>query len=59
MWFCVSVLTCVTQVYDKSRTLRNKTLQPNFYTYYEFKDVMMPGDHTLLVELWDEDLFGI
>jgi len=38
--------------------LRKKTLQPNFYVYYEFKDVMMPGDHTLKIECWDEDVIG-
>jgi len=45
-------------IMDKERTLRKATLQPNFYTYYEFKDVVMPGDHTLTVEVWDEDLMS-
>ena len=50
-------------VNDKDRTLREGTQSPNFYSYYEFKDVKMPGDHTLSIEVWDShelarDLIG-
>jgi len=52
------MLTNHDDVMDKDRSLRPKTLCPNFYLYYEFKDVVMPGDHTLTIEVWDEDVIG-
>jgi len=51
-------LTNHSMIMDKSRTLRKHTLQPMFYVMYEFRDCTMPGDHTLTIEVWDEDLIG-
>lgn len=46
------------KVMDKQRTIRYVTLQPLFYVMYEFRDCNMPGDHTLTIEVWDNDLLG-
>lgn len=43
---------------DKDRTLRESTQSPNIYCYYEFKGVKMPGDHTLTIEVFDNNIMG-
>ena len=52
------LLTNHEPVEDKERTLRESTQSPNIYAYYEFKDVKMPGDHTLTIEVWDNNVMG-
>eukprot|EP00656_Telonema_subtile_P053724 TRINITY_DN7845_c0_g2_i4.p1 TRINITY_DN7845_c0_g2~~TRINITY_DN7845_c0_g2_i4.p1 ORF type:complete len:1170 (+),score=289.91 TRINITY_DN7845_c0_g2_i4:179-3688(+) len=56
--FANVLLTNHEPVMDIDRTLRESTQSPSFYTYYEFKDVKMPGDHTLTIEIWDNNLMG-
>jgi len=51
-------LTNHPKVMDKSRTLRKMNNNPMFYVMYEFRDCNMPGDHTLEIEVWDEDFIG-
>ena len=51
-------LTNNPKIMDKARTIQYETIQPLFYVMYEFRDCTMPGDHTITIEVWDEDYLG-
>jgi hypothetical protein len=42
---------------DKQRSLRKNTLNPDFYTSYEF-EAMLPGDSEIQISVYDYDAIG-